>query len=495
MLAIFGELLFAWDVWWRWRRATGIVMAAVLLVAMCLSIVVLWMEPRAIVLVTGLLLVSAYSLFNIARTIDGRAGEPYLRHAAVTTFAWLALVQVLVVVCLVNKWYGLTELKVGLVLVAIIQLVTAIVVALNTARQLQLTRLPNKLPDISDGKLPTVTVAVPVRDEADQLEMCLTSILSNDYPKLEILAFDDQSTDKTPEVIRQFAHAGVRFIRSDEPRSGWLAKNQAYNELTKAASGEIILFCGADVRLDVRTIRRLVALMERRHKSMLAVLPQNRVVQRIPLLQAMRYYWELAPLRQWVGRPPVLSSVWLIRRDVLKAAGGFGAVRRSITPEAHLARYTAEHGSGYDFVRSSESLGAWSEKTDNEQRTTAIIRRYPQVHRRPELVLAVAFGQAVLLIGPIAVVLVALLAAVHIGLAAVILSVLSATLALVIHTWSFNAIQQQVFTRVRSRQVPLTFLLCIALDIWYLHLSMYRYEFGEVAWKGRDVAQPVMRRD
>jgi len=236
--------------------------------------------------------------------------------------------------------------------------------------------------------------------------------------------------------------------------------------------------------------------MDDRHKTMLTVLPQNRIVKRVPLLQAMRYYWEMAPPRRLFNRPPVLSSLWLIRRKTLQDAGGFAAVRRSVSPEAHLAAYAASHDDGYSFVRSNTALGAWSEKPDHEQQATAILRRYPQVHRRPEMVLVFALGQSVLLLGLPGVMLAGLWLIVF-GSGQAMAGWVAAILALVafvLHTWAFGAIQRNLFTRVAAWRMYAAFIPAIVLDIWYLHRSMYHYEFNDVIWKGRSVSQPVMRR-
>jgi glycosyltransferase involved in cell wall biosynthesis len=344
-----------------------------------------------------------------------------------------------------------------------------------------------EIPEISDGQLPTVTIAVLVRDEDRQLEACLASMVASDYPKLEVLAFDDHSTDRTPEVIKQFAHAGVRFIPGVDLSDDWIAKNQAYEALAKAASGELILFCGADIRFDPRAVRSMVATLVERQKTMMMIVPQNRATTQIPLLQAMRYYWESAPPRRFFRRPPILGSCWMIKATVLKAAGGFAAARRSVTPEAHLARYAAAHDDGYSFVSSNPSLGIWSEKPNDDQRTTAIIRRYPQVHRRPEMVLFFSFGQALFLLSPF------LLIAIGAWTRDVWITGMSIGTVL-LHMWAFGSIQKEIFTRVRSMYTYVALAPCILLDIWYLHRSMYRYEFGEVHWKGRDVARPAMRR-
>jgi glycosyltransferase involved in cell wall biosynthesis len=401
------------------------------------------------------------------------------------TAEWLGAVQLILVTLLLSTWYLPITFRWCVAALAVLQLLVALAVAVSARRQLRSTRLPQDLPEISDGQLPTVTIAVPVRNEGEQLEACLTSLLASNYPKLEILAFDDQSTDRTPDIIRQYAHAGVRFLRSEAHSVDWLAKNQAYDQLAQAASGELLLFCGADIRLDSRSLRQLVALMKYKQKTMLTILPQNRLLQRIPLLQAMRYYWEVAPPRRLFNRPPVLSSCWLINRETLQKAGGFAAVRRSVTPEAYLARYTALHNDGYSFMHSNHDLGVWFEKSDHDQRETALMRRYPQVHRRPEMVMMFGIGQAFLLLGPV----LTIVAAVMLGIGWV---AILASVALILHSTIFGIIQQSIFIRAAAWRAYVALLPAIVLDVWYLHRSMYHYEFGRIHWKGRSISRPVM---
>ena len=52
-------------------------------------------------------------------------------------------------------------------------------------------------PPPEEGELPSLTVVVPARNEADELEEALLTVLSQDYAPLEIVAVDDRSTDDT----------------------------------------------------------------------------------------------------------------------------------------------------------------------------------------------------------------------------------------------------------------------------------------------------------
>ncbi len=67
-----------------------------------------------------------------------------------------------------------------------------------------------------------VTIVVPVYNRAGPLlDAALESLLSQDYPNLEILAIDDGSTDTTPRVLAQYAERhGDRFRWTRQDNAG-----------------------------------------------------------------------------------------------------------------------------------------------------------------------------------------------------------------------------------------------------------------------------------
>jgi hypothetical protein len=363
----------------------------------------------------------------------------------------------------------------------IVASVTIIIVIAATVQIRHAKRHVNPL-SLSDRELPTVSVVIPARNETDDLAECIRSILANNYPKLEVLVMDDCSQlTRTPEIIRSFAHDGVRFLAGTEPQPHWLAKNLAYDQLLKAASGELVLFCGVDIRFEPSTIRTLVGSMLAEEADMLSVMPVNVGPQ--SLIQPMRYAWELAVPRTSAKRPPVLSSCWLASRAALERVGGFAAVSRQVVPEAHFARAFAEHGT-YSFLASGSALGIASMKTKEEQRDTAVRTRYPQLHRRPEMVMTTTILEICLLV-PFASVVYACWRSSW--------SLLAAYACLCGALWfSYAWLLDLAYRRHSSLQI-LLLPFAILSDIAMLHYSMYKYEFSEVLWKGRNICLPVMQ--
>ena len=105
-----------------------------------------------------------------------------------------------------------------------------------------------ELPQTSSPDRPKVSVLVPARNEKANLERLLPSLLAQDYANLEIFVLDDHSNDGTLEVIQRFAALDSRLqaVEGAILPSGWLGKPHACQQLSRAASGEILIFTDAD---------------------------------------------------------------------------------------------------------------------------------------------------------------------------------------------------------------------------------------------------------
>jgi cellulose synthase/poly-beta-1,6-N-acetylglucosamine synthase-like glycosyltransferase len=86
--------------------------------------------------------------------------------------------------------------------------------------------LPRNAPDGTD-RAPLVSVIVPARNEEENIRSLLTSLSAMDYPCFEILVVDDESEDRTGELV-QSSRAGnatsLRLIRGAPLPKGWFGK-------------------------------------------------------------------------------------------------------------------------------------------------------------------------------------------------------------------------------------------------------------------------------
>lgn len=451
------------------------------------SLVIVIVSPA---LWSGLVVyLSIFRVVNLFKLIDGRKNIDYLRLSYIRSSISLGIYQLVVVLLVYPARLIYLDYSYGLEALAGLILLGLIVIASSIRRGLEKTR-----PEVNDiaveySKLPTLTVALPARNETDNLEECLTSIVASDYPKMEVLVLDDCSQLKrTPEIIRQFAHDGVVFLEGKEPGDSWTAKNYAYQQLVDEANGEIILFCGVDVRFQPQTIRRMVELKISKKKKMLSFMPLNGLIvgkfKRL-LIQPVRYLWELGLPRRFVNRPPVLSSCWLIERSALDSAGSFKAVSRSIEPERYFARRTLGSKDGYSFICLGRQLGLSSDKNFSEQMATATRTRYPILRQRLEHVCALVLVELSLFLLPIGLLIYGLII---VNLPLVVVDIFNVLLA--------SLISYSITSLTYINKQPLSLLsypIAVIFNVWLLIYSMSKYEFSEVVWKGRNVCIPLMQ--
>lgn len=438
--------------------------------------------------------IAFYRAINFVRVMFGRMQSDYLRRSTWRTEFWLTIYTA---ACF-GLWWFFHSISVNVaefwIIMMVLQFLLSLMLLVTTLKHARSMHPPIITNWQADKDLPTLTVAVPARNETEDLQNCLRTLTASDYPKLEIIVLDDCSTlRRTPEIIRQFAHDGVRFIKGRQPTDdGWLPKNLAYQRLLEEANGEYVLFCGADVRFEPQTLRHIVTLMLEKNKSMMSIMPRNILPRFLQLdaslIQPMRYAWEVALPRKLFRRPPVLSTCWIAKHEVLLSSGGFSAVSRSIVPESYFARQCVLHD-GYGFRYSSALMGLTSHKDVRDQRDTATRTKYPQLHRRPEFVLPLTLIELIGIVMPFIFLAVGIIFYPELMTVLIISGATSFTLLV----W-FMVVCTLTYRKPDLRSV-LSLPFATLLDTALLNYSMLKYEFSVVLWKERDVCVPVMRVD
>jgi hypothetical protein len=202
------------------------------------------------------------------------------------------------------------------------------------------------------------------------------------------------------------------------------------------------------------------------------------------LIQPMRYAWEVVLPRSYFNRPAVLSTCWIIYREELERLGAFAAVSHKIVPESYFAKEEMKKGV-YSFVMSNDQLAVESIKNVDDQLDTAIRTRYPQFHRKPEYICLSGLIEMLLALLPIAC-LCYMFSRFNFYL----------TFLSVVDIFTLSTLFGLIMNTTYQRKLwilGLLFPFGLAFDVFISNYSMWKYEFSQIIWKGRDVSNIVMR--
>jgi chlorobactene glucosyltransferase len=193
----------------------------------------------------------------------------------------------------------------------------------------------------ASGRLPTLSIIIPARNEAANLERLLPSLVNQNYPgETEIILVDDASTDSTSLVA---ARHGVRVIRLEQIPRGWHGKPYACHQGALASSGQWLLFTDADTVHAPGGAASAVAYVLGNGLDGLSLLPGQQTrgaLDRITLTVAFAALF--AGLSE---SEPVLNGQYiLLKRDVYEASGGFSTVADESLEDVALGQHLRRTG-------------------------------------------------------------------------------------------------------------------------------------------------------
>jgi chlorobactene glucosyltransferase len=223
---------------------------------------------------------------------------------------------------------------------------------------------------------PPVSVIIPARNEAHNIERCVRSVLAARYPSLEVIVVNDRSEDGTGDIARALASADARVGVIDAPPlpEGWFGKQWACQTGAAVASGELLCFSDADTEHAPDLLPRSVNAMRRLDADLLSPIGRQelgsfweRVVQPHPFSMLLARYGST----ESVNRSPRVTDkiangqCLFVRRDAYAEVGGHGAVRDKAAEDLVLAqrffaagkRVTLVLGLGQLRTRMYTSLG------------------------------------------------------------------------------------------------------------------------------------------
>ena len=350
---------------------------------------------------------------------------------------------------------------------------------------------------------PFLSILVPARDEAQNIEVCVRSLVAQDYEPLEIIVLDDNSSDATAAIVQHIIdelsptqHERLRLVRGEALPPGWVGKNFACQQLAQNARGDYLLFTDADTIHAPDMAQAVIACMQRYRVKLLTAQPEfvmeslgERLI--VPLLNFT--IMTLLPIALVRLRPePALATgngqLLCFHRAAYTKIGGHAAVKDKILEDVLLARASKRAGIRMIFVDALELVScrmyrSWNGVWAGFSKNLFALYNYSLPFALFALLLNLALFVVPLLL----------------AIAALLFS-FSTTLLLFGSTAYALAVLMRIlltlrFTRSRHTLPPLLSLcplhpLSIALEgLILLNAIYHHYRKLGVAWKGRNYPQ------
>lgn len=242
-----------------------------------------------------------------------------------------------------------------------------VLVPLVIVRRARQSRSLDEWSDAVPPPVPRVSVIIPARNEARNIERCLRSVLATTHTDVEVIVVDDHSTDGTGGLARAMAEddTRVRVVTPGPLPEGWFGKQWACSAGARDATGDIFLFTDADTEHAPDLIARGVNAMRGRGADLLTVAG----------MQDLRSFWERVVQPQffvllvaWFGGTERVSTarrpthviangqcIFITRRAYLES-GGHEAVRGMVAEDLALAQRFVRQGRKIVLVAGLDQL-------------------------------------------------------------------------------------------------------------------------------------------
>jgi chlorobactene glucosyltransferase len=220
-----------------------------------------------------------------------------------------------------------------------------------------------RLPDV----FPFVSILVPARNEAVNIEACVDSLLNQDYPDFEILVLDDHSSDNTRLILDRLAGSAKKSLRVLEGASlpeGWLGKHWACYQMAQSAKGDLLLFTDADTRHQPNMLVDSVSMLLERKVDLLTAFPREEAITwgeklTVPILSFAIFSFLPIFLAQWLKLPSLSITIgqhMLFRRSTYDAIGGHEAIKANPVDDISLGRRVIGHGFKWLLVNGTDHI-------------------------------------------------------------------------------------------------------------------------------------------
>lgn len=213
------------------------------------------------------------------------------------------------------------------------------------------------------AQLPSVSIIFGALNEEADINAAVMSFLNIDYPQLEIIAINDRSHDKTPEILNklQEQHPQLKVHHITTLPNNWIGKNHALQYGSQHATGEWLLFTDADVLMNPDTVTKAISYARENNIDHITInehhLRNTFGLKILLLANYITYSMFLKPWRiryQWSNKSLGHGAFNLVKKSVYEKCGAHQAIALECLDDLKLGELIKKNGFRQDTVDGSD---------------------------------------------------------------------------------------------------------------------------------------------
>ncbi len=214
-------------------------------------------------------------------------------------------------------------------------------------------------------QLPSISIIFSALNEDASLEKTLNSFLALNYPKLEIIAINDRSTDKTGMILEtmQQLHPELKVCSIKELPDGWLGKNHALHYGSQLATSDWLLFTDADVLMSNTIVAKAISYALEKKMDHITIFEHhirkkfwlNAILLGTYVAYSMvikpwriRYAWS----KSYLGH----GAFNLVNKQAYQHCGGHSAIAMECFDDMKLGKLLKKNGYKQDVVNGKDLI-------------------------------------------------------------------------------------------------------------------------------------------
>ena len=205
----------------------------------------------------------------------------------------------------------------------------------------------------SDQTHPKISILIAARNEEATILVCLRAVSQLHYPldSIDILVGNDQSTDKTAELVTEFCQKNpvFRLINIIESVNGLSGKANVLAQLARQAKGQYLFFTDADTLVPPNWVTEILRRFQGNAGVVTGVtLPEGTSVFHTLQTLDWLYNLTLTHLVATMGLPiTAMGNNMAVSRLAYDAVGGYESLPFSVTEDYALFRAILAKGYGF----------------------------------------------------------------------------------------------------------------------------------------------------